>query len=79
MAELLSLDTIGAVTTHDLTLAETEELRAASRPVYFSEVVESTRLDSDAMLTFDYKLKPGIATSTNALRLLRLMGIGGRG
>ena len=79
MAELLSLDTIGAVTTHDLTLAETEELRAASRSVHFSEVVESTRLEGDAMLTFDYKLRPGIATSTNALRLLRLMGIGDRG
>ena len=76
MAELLSLDTIGAVTTHDLTLAETKELRTASRPVHFSEVVE---LESDAMLTFDYKLRTGIATSTNALRLLRLMGIGDRG
>jgi DNA mismatch repair ATPase MutS len=78
MAELLSLVTIGAVTTHDLTLAETEELRAASRPVHFSEVIDPTQLENDAMLTFDYKLRPGVATSTNALRLLRLMGIGGR-
>ena len=26
-------------------------------------------------MTFDYKLRPGIATSTNALRLMALVGL----
>jgi hypothetical protein len=26
-------------------------------------------------VTFDYKLRPGVATSTNALRLLELVGL----
>ena len=75
VGELLSLETIGAVTTHDLTLADTDELRAASRPVHFSEMVESGRMESEATLSFDYKLRPGVATSTNALRLLKIMGL----
>ena len=29
----------------------------------------------DGTMTFDYRLRPGIATSTNALRLMQLMGI----
>jgi hypothetical protein len=27
------------------------------------------------MMTFDYKLRPGIATSTNALRLMQIVGL----
>jgi hypothetical protein len=27
-------------------------------------------------MTFDYRLRPGLATSRNALRLMRLIGIG---
>jgi hypothetical protein len=27
-------------------------------------------------MTFDYKLKPGVVTSSNALRLMKLIGIG---
>ena len=26
-------------------------------------------------MTFDYRLRPGLATSTNALRLMQLIGI----
>ncbi|MCH7717641.1 MAG: hypothetical protein IH876_16060 [Gemmatimonadetes bacterium] len=75
LGELLGLETIGAVTTHDLTLADTNELRQASHPVHFSEVIEPNSDADEATLSFDYKLRPGIATSTNALRLLKLMGV----
>lgn len=75
LGELLGLETIGAVTTHDLTLADTSELRQASHPVHFSEVIEPNSDADEATLSFDYKLRPGIATSTNALRLLKLMGV----
>ena len=71
---LLSTTAIGAVTTHDLTLADTEELREHTEIVHFRE-----RLDDapGSALTFDYRLRPGLATSTNALKLLRLMGLSG--
>ncbi len=64
---------IGCVTSHDLTLTEGADLAAASRPVHFSEDVEEG--PEGARLTFDYKLRPGIATSKNALKLLEMIGL----
>lgn len=71
---LLEQRAIGAVTTHDLALAETPELAAAARAVHFRETI---RGETDgAAMTFDYRLRPGIATSVNALRLMELIGLG---
>ena len=62
---------VGAVTTHDLELADAAELRPASREVHFEERVEA----AGETMTFDYTLKPGRATSVNALRLMRMVGL----
>ncbi|NNM32174.1 MAG: hypothetical protein HKO53_03870 [Gemmatimonadetes bacterium] len=70
---LVASGSLGAVTTHDLTLAETPDLARIAVPVHFTETVGS----SDEGLTFDYRLRPGVAQSTNALKLLRLVGLGG--
>ena len=70
---LLSSGAIGAVTTHDLTLAQTPELQDSAVQVHFSEMIDAR---SDRVLHFDYKLKEGVATSTNALKLMELMGLG---
>lgn len=70
---LVAEGALGAVSTHDLTLADTPEVAAAARPVHFTETVH-TGGDGPSM-TFDYKLRPGIATSTNALRLMQLVGL----
>jgi hypothetical protein len=70
---LLSRPAIGAVSTHDLTLADAEDLAAASHAVHFTETV-SNGAGGPAM-TFDYKLRPGIARSSNALRLMELVGL----
>ena len=67
---LLDAGAIGAMTTHDLTVAEEEPLRSAAVLVHFTETV-----DEHGGMEFDYKLRPGIATSRNALRLMRLIGI----
>jgi hypothetical protein len=75
VGELISLDTLGAVTTHDLALAEVDELKQACRAVHFTETIEVGGDDAAAGMSFDYRLRPGVATSTNALRLLELMGI----
>jgi DNA mismatch repair ATPase MutS len=71
---LLAHGAIGAVTTHDLTLAEDPALGAAAVPVHFTERVNPA--DADAPMSFDYRLRHGLATSTNALRLMELVGLG---
>lgn len=74
LESLLDAGAIGAVATHDLLLHETERLRDAARPVHFGSRVKE--VDGDLRLTFDYRLRSGPATSTNALDLLRLVGLG---
>lgn len=67
---LLDAGAIGVMTTHDLAIAEAEPLRSAAVLVHFTETV-----DDKGGMEFDYLLRPGIATSTNALRLMRLIGL----
>ncbi|MGZ3680055.1 MAG: MutS-related protein, partial [Ktedonobacterales bacterium] len=70
---LLHLGATGAVSTHDLTLAGTPELAALSTPVHFTEIF--TRENGAPSMRFDYMLRPGIATSTNALKLMEIVGL----
>lgn len=72
---LLASGAIGAVSTHDLLLAETPELQAAARPVHFREDVEGRGTDGKPRITFDYQLRSGIATTRNALKLLEAVGL----
>ncbi len=67
---LLEAGAIGAMTTHDLGLADEEPIKSAATFLHFSET-----LDPDGTMRFDYTLKPGLATSRNALRLMQLIGI----
>ncbi len=61
---------MGAVSTHDLSLAGLEDaLPGQVRNVHFQENV-----DGDKM-TFDYQLRPGVVTSGNALRWMRVVGL----
>ena len=70
---LLSLGATGAVSTHDLALADAPELAIISQPVHFTE--QFTRGADGLSMTFDYQLRPGIATSTNALKLMEMIGL----
>lgn len=67
---LLDAGAIGAMTTHDLTLAGEEPLKSSAQLVHFTE-----SLDESGSMSFDYRLRPGLATSRNALRLMQLIGI----
>jgi len=67
---LLDAGAIGAMTTHDLGLAEEEPIKSAAGLMHFSEII-----DPDGTMRFDYVLKPGLATSRNALRLMQMIGI----
>jgi DNA mismatch repair ATPase MutS len=73
MRHLMALGAVGAVTTHDLALFESEALAEAVRHVHFTEHFEAR--DSGRLMTFDYMLRPGKATSRNALALLELVGL----
>lgn len=72
---LLEAHAVGAMTTHDLALADEPTLQRAAVRVHFKETVEPGD-GGDARMTFDYILRPGLATSTNALALLRAVGLG---
>ncbi|HXW05619.1 MAG TPA: hypothetical protein VD833_10340 [Vicinamibacterales bacterium] len=67
---LLEAGAIGAMTTHDLGLAAEDPLKSSARLVHFTETV-----DESGAMRFDYRLRPGLATSRNALRLMQLIGI----
>ncbi|MCK6586681.1 MAG: DNA mismatch repair protein MutS [Polyangiaceae bacterium] len=67
---LIRRGAIGAVSSHDLALADlASESRGRIRNVHFEEIIREGRM------AFDYKLKPGVVTTTNALRLMRLVGL----
>jgi hypothetical protein len=70
---LLSLGATGAVSTHDLALADAPQFAIISQPVHFTE--QFTRGTDGLAMTFDYRLRPGIATSTNALKLMEMIGL----
>ena len=73
VAHLLGRRAVGVVSTHDLSLAEIETLRGAARTVHFREEFEDGA--DGATMRFDYRMRPGLATTTNALKLLRVIGL----
>ncbi|HUT11439.1 MAG TPA: DNA mismatch repair protein [Thermoguttaceae bacterium] len=77
LSHLLSQGAIGAVSTHDLELAASPALAEPCRSVHFRETIHNE--SGRRRMTFDYKLRPGIATTTNALKLLDMVGLAGDG
>lgn len=68
---LMNRGAIGIVSTHDLALAEipaTMSGRAVN--CHFEDRLE------DGKLIFDYKLQPGVVKTSNALELMRSIGLG---
>lgn len=70
---LLDTGAIGAVSTHDLALAAAPELAANSTPVHFRE--QFSRGSAGPTMGFDYQLRSGLAETTNALKLLEMVGL----
>ena len=75
LAHLLSEGAIGAISTHDLELATAPPLSDACHAVHFRETIHNQ--SGRPEMTFDYKLRPGVATTTNALKLLEIVGLSG--
>jgi DNA mismatch repair ATPase MutS len=68
---LLRRRAIGAVTTHDLDLHRDPRVESNAVLVHFRESVD----DEGHGLTFDYRLRPGLATTRNALLLAERIGL----
>jgi len=67
---LIERGAIGLVTTHDLALARiAEELAPRAANVHFEDQLENGRM------TFDYLLRPGVVRRSNALELMRSVGL----
>ena len=69
LARLLGNGAIGALSTHDLALTELATPENAGRNVHMASP------NPEDPLAFDYLLKPGINTTTNALAIIRLLGL----
>lgn len=61
---------IGLITTHDLALANLEQdLGPQAKNVHFEDAMIDGRIE------FDYRLRPGVVTRSNALELMRAVGL----
>jgi len=68
--DLLAQGALGGVSTHDVGITALErEMGPRVQNAHFEEQVEGETM------TFDYVLRPGIVQSSNALRLMRAVGI----
>jgi hypothetical protein len=67
---LVERGAVGLVTTHDLALAQVAEaLAPRGANVHFQDHLE------DGRVAFDYRMRPGVVTKSNALALMRAIGL----
>ena len=67
---LVERGAIGVVTTHDLALARVaDDLAPAAANVHFQDHLENGEI------AFDYRMQPGVVTKSNALALMRAVGL----
>ncbi|HVB37914.1 MAG TPA: hypothetical protein VND92_05220, partial [Vicinamibacterales bacterium] len=67
---LIRLGAVGLVTTHDLALTDLAASSAgAVKNVHFEDQLH------DGRMTFDYRVRPGVVEKSNALALMRAVGL----
>lgn len=67
---LVDRNAVGLLTTHDLALAHiADALAPHASNIHFEDFIENGRI------RFDYQLKPGIVQKSNALELMRSIGL----
>jgi MutS domain V len=67
---LVKRDAIGLVTTHDLALAAiADSLASQAANKHFEDHLEN------GVMTFDYRIQPGVVEKSNALELMRAVGL----
>lgn len=68
--KLVRSHAIGLITTHDLALAHIQQdLNGSAQNVHFDDRIVNGQIE------FDYRLKPGVVTHSNALELMRAIGL----
>jgi hypothetical protein len=66
---LVALGGIGLVTTHDLALTELSATLGSAVNMHFEDRLE------DGKMIFDYRMRPGVVAHSNALALMRAIGL----
>lgn len=73
LTQLVQLRCLVITSTHDLELANSPSIHATAQVVHFREHFETQ--DGIEVMRFDYKMRPGVTPTTNALKLLELVGL----
>ncbi|MEI8211796.1 MAG: hypothetical protein WCI02_06585 [Planctomycetota bacterium] len=76
LGQLIALEAIVVASTHDLDLAKSASLVDIAQVVHFREFFETR--DGTEVMRFDYVMRPGVTPTTNALKLLELVGLANR-
>jgi len=67
---LVERGAVGLITTHDLALAEiAESMDGRAANVHFEDQIE------DGKIHFDYRMRPGVVRKSNAIELMRSVGL----
>ena len=66
---LLQRGAIGLITTHDLALAHIDASLDGAANVHFEDHLENGRM------VFDYRMRPGVVEKSNAVELMRAVGL----
>jgi ABC-type multidrug transport system fused ATPase/permease subunit len=74
IGHLVKHGAVGAVSTHDLELAASPSIVDSCQTVHFRETIAGN--GPAQQMTFDHKMRPGVTPTTNALKLLELVGLG---
>ena len=73
LEQFVHLGALVVASTHDLELAHSEGVVSRAQVVHFREFFET--VDGKEQMRFDYKMRPGVTPTTNALKLLELVGL----
>jgi hypothetical protein len=73
--QLIANQACGLLSTHDLDLADLPSLANRAQIVHFREFFEE-QSNGKQVMRFDYRMRPGVTPTTNALKLLQLVGLG---
>jgi DNA mismatch repair ATPase MutS len=74
LEKLVASGAVGVVATHDPDVANNVGLKAHLDSFHFIEHFDPAR--TSMPMWFDYKLRPGLSTTRNAIKLLEIVGLG---
>ncbi|MCU0719267.1 MAG: hypothetical protein MUC83_06165 [Pirellula sp.] len=73
LKKLVDMNAIVMSSTHDLELASNDQMKRSAQIVHFREYFES--IEGKQVMRFDYVMRPGVTPTTNALKLLEMVGL----